>query len=281
MFDPTQLLADFVAQTHDRGMVRVMALCLEDEGEPLAAPVLRDFARRVLLLLDRHNALYAALKTARAELDAARSEVAPLSEYKSAADVMESLEEIAGDNTGEPTQAMADEIWALMSRPGTTAFSLAVCAWERGQNFKRVNAELKTARAEGEAAAVMMRDAVIDYVDRSLAACRSAVEQRESDIGKRAENASIMPMLREQAHAWREKTSSYEALRDFLRSLPTPTAALDGMLAEARSQERERCVDACHGVAFKGTRGNESTVVHVVNECARAIRALPANTKGV
>lgn len=47
-------------------------------------------------------------------------------------------------------------------------------------------------------------------------------------------------------------------------------------LAQARQEEREGCVDACHGVAFKGeTRGNPSTVVHVVNACARAIRNRP------
>ena len=55
-------------------------------------------------------------------------------------------------------------------------------------------------------------------------------------------------------------------------------AAHRAEVERAVAEEREACVAACHGIAFKGTRGNESTVVHVVNECAKAIRARGAKS---
>lgn len=128
---------------------------------------------------------------------------------------------------------------------------------------------LRAALAEGEAQAVAVRDAAIEYAERSLAACRKAVDERTADIGKREENASIMPMLREQAHAWREKVSSYEVLLDFLRSLPLPTPALDGMLAAVVA--RVEAVDPL-AVAAEWEDGNYiASAVH--QACVQAAKA--------
>lgn len=55
-----------------------------------------------------------------------------------------------------------------------------------------------------------------DYVVAAIETCREAEKERLSDMGKRAENHQIMPMLREQRFAWSEKAKSYDALLRFI-----------------------------------------------------------------
>ncbi len=75
--------------------------------------------------------------------------------------------------------------------------------------------------ATGSGAATGPRDEAVvakirDYVVAAIATCREAEEARLSDMGKRAENHAILPMLREQHFAWGEKVKSYDALLRFI-----------------------------------------------------------------
>lgn len=82
-------------------------------------------------------------------------------------------------------------------------------------------AERKVAAATGSGAATGQRNEAVvakirEYVVAAIATCREAEAARLSEMGKRAENHAIMPMLREQHFAWGEKVRSYDALLRFI-----------------------------------------------------------------
>lgn len=117
------------------------------------------------------------------------------------------------------------------SDPGSTARGPTREAMEAARKIRRdtkrpwtndedaIVAHIASAIDDAFAASKPVVAKIRAYAVECAATCREAEAARLSDIGKRVENAPIMPMLREQHYSWGEKAKSYDALVAFIDAL--------------------------------------------------------------